>query len=475
MEHSLVKHEGLSADKISEYLNSRYKRVPIQKHDLSLFTASFVRKILDNDTYAGYITYGKTKGKVDKKDRSKTQRIKSEDYIKVTGTHEPLISQDMWVVASTRREESKRNNVRNKHRESDHIYPLTGLIICPECGTALNGFSSIKQNKNKGGMYKTTYAYKCRNNKTQRGHICGFNRQLNEEAMCNEVILMLNKLATIDAFTTMVAEKIGAGVDVSNLEDELKLYEKNRAKAKRNAERLGIDIDNLDYDDEAYEAKRENLIERWETAVKQESEYNKKADEIRRRIKAAKEKQLTRESIITILSNFKVWYNEMNDEERKKLLHELIERIEIRKNLGEGKSGRLDYSNIIERIVLAIPISINGEISEIYLTKENTVETVVLLSKGEIDSKKIRVEFSLEDMDTSGFQQGATYEQIKGRVLEQTGLKVSSLYISQIKRKCGLEVGQSYNLSKKENAKQPQCPPEKEKAIREAMKYFGMI
>ena len=103
------------------------------------------------------------------------------------------------------------------------------------------------------------------------------------------------------------------------------------------------------------------------------------------------------------------------------------------------------------------------------------VETGVLLSKGEIDSKKIRVEFSLEDMDTSGFQQGATYEQIKGRVLEQTGLKVSSLYISQIKRKCGLEVGQSYNLSKKENAKQPQCPPEKEKAIREAMKYFGMI
>ena len=103
------------------------------------------------------------------------------------------------------------------------------------------------------------------------------------------------------------------------------------------------------------------------------------------------------------------------------------------------------------------------------------VETVVLLSKGEIDSKKIRVEFSLEDMDTSGFQQGATYEQIKGRVLEQTELKVSSLYISQIKRKCGLEVGQSYNLSKKENAKQPQCPPEKEKVIREAMKYFGMI
>ena len=121
------------------------------------------------------------------------------------------------------------------------------------------------------------------------------------------------------------------------------------------------------------------------------------------------------------------------------------------------------------------------------------VETVVLLSKGEVDSKKIRVEFSLEDMDMSEFQDGATYPQIKEYVLEHTGLKVSNLYISQIKRKCGIGVGKNYNLPKSEGARgsvdlcsaptgagaetarQPQCPPEKEKAIREAFKYFGMI
>ena len=105
----------------------------------------------------------------------------------------------------------------------------------------------------------------------------------------------------------------------------------------------------------------------------------------------------------------------------------------------------------------------------------NHVETVVLLSKGEIDSKKVRVEFSLEDMDMSGFQKGATYEQIKTYVLEHSGLKVSSLYISQVKRKCGLDVGQNYNLSKKEDAKVPQCPPEKERAIRDALKFFHLI
>ena len=104
------------------------------------------------------------------------------------------------------------------------------------------------------------------------------------------------------------------------------------------------------------------------------------------------------------------------------------------------------------------------------------VETVVLLSKGEIDSKNIRVEFSLEDMDMSEFQDSATYPQIKAHVLEHTGLKVSSLYISQVKRKCGLEVGKNYNLPKSEDSRQaPTCPPEKENAIREALQYFGMI
>ena len=103
------------------------------------------------------------------------------------------------------------------------------------------------------------------------------------------------------------------------------------------------------------------------------------------------------------------------------------------------------------------------------------VETVVLLSKGEVDSKKIRVEFSLEDMDMSEFQDGATYTQIKDYVLEHSGLKVSNLYISQIKRKCGIGVGKNYNLPKSEDSRQPMCPPEKEKAIREAFKYFGMI
>ena len=103
------------------------------------------------------------------------------------------------------------------------------------------------------------------------------------------------------------------------------------------------------------------------------------------------------------------------------------------------------------------------------------VECVIALSKGEIDSKKVRVEFSLEGMDTSGLQKGATYPEIKARVLEQTGLKVSSLYISQVKQKCGLEVRENHHKAKSENTKQPKCPKEKEDAIVEALRHFQMI
>ena len=102
-------------------------------------------------------------------------------------------------------------------------------------------------------------------------------------------------------------------------------------------------------------------------------------------------------------------------------------------------------------------------------------ECVIALSKGEIDSKKVRVEFSLEGIDTSGLQKGATYPEIKARVLEQTGLKVSSLYISQVKQKCSLEVRENHNKPKSENSRQPHCLPEKEAAIRDALKYFKMI
>lgn len=132
------------------------------------------------------------------------------------------------------------------------------------------------------------------------------------------------------------------------------------------------------------------------------------------------------------------------------------------------------------------------------------VETVVQLSKGNINRDRserksavkagdigmisgyskgnkvpeitnVKIDFSLENLDLSELKGKATYEQIKDYVREQTGFRVSSLYISQVKRKCGLEVGESYNKPKSDDARQPQCTPEKEEAIMQALRHFGMM
>ena len=102
------------------------------------------------------------------------------------------------------------------------------------------------------------------------------------------------------------------------------------------------------------------------------------------------------------------------------------------------------------------------------------VETVVLLSQQKPDDT-IEIDLDLDELDATSAELKATYQEIKDYVLKESGLKVSSLYISQVKRKCGIEVGENYNLSKSENARVPQCPKEKEDAIKAALKYYAMI
>mgnify|MGYP004701855091 CR=1 FL=1 len=105
------------------------------------------------------------------------------------------------------------------------------------------------------------------------------------------------------------------------------------------------------------------------------------------------------------------------------------------------------------------------------------VETVVLLSQlKQKPDDYINVTIELDDVDITSAETKATYDEIKKYVDEHNaGMKVSNLYISQVKRKCGIEVGKNYNLPKNEDSRQPQCPEDKESAIVEALKYFKMI
>ena len=190
--------------------------------------------------------------------------------------------------------------------------------------------------------------------------------------------------------------------------------------------------------------------------------------------------------IYNFLIAFDKLYDKLSDAEKKEFMGTFVESIELYPE-------RLENGKFLKHIHFRFPVYYNGTvIDDISWENESTVETVVLLSKGAkgpvdlcsarteverrmADSRKVKVDFSLEDMDLSEFKGKATYEQIKAYVLEKTGLKVSSLYTAQIKKKCGLDVGENFNPAKSENARQPQCTPEKEDAIMQAFRHFGII
>lgn len=130
----------------------------------------------------------------------------------------------------------------------------------------------------------------------------------------------------------------------------------------------------------------------------------------------------------------------------------------------------------IAEVIYPVPQGLRGRVIDRMdrFLLNTIVETVVLLSKLKVDHH-IEIELKMDELDLTAAESKATYDEIKAYVLNKYGLKVSQLYIAQIKRKCGIIERKNYNVSKKEDAKVPQCPPEKEAAIMDALKHFQMI
>ena len=327
------------------------------------------------------------------------------------------------------------------------------------------GNKSIKKRKD-GSNYKDFYYYGCKHRNMTRGHKCDYKKQVHEEMLDASVAEVISKLVSNPKFSDLIRNKINMEVDTSALDQEIENYKIQLRKLYHNKDTILSDMDSLDYEDKHYQRRKtdlENHLYKTYDKIDDAEELLVSAKAKKRSLLADK---ITGDNIYKALVFFDKLYAQMNEAEKREFLSQLVDNVQIYEE-------RKENGQWLKSIEFKLPI-IEKEFT-LSLDNDTQNETVVLLSKGEVDSKKIRVEFSLEDMDMSEFQDGATYTQIKDYVLEHSGLKVSNLYISQIKRKCGIEVGKNYNLPKSEDSRQPLCPPEKEKAIREAFKYFGMI
>ena len=178
---------------------------------------------------------------------------------------------------------------------------------------------------------------------------------------------------------------------------------------------------------------------------------------------------ITLDNIYKLMLNFGKLYDIISDEEKKSLITYLIKEIQIYPN-GESEMP-------LKSIEFNFPIYRDGqEVRRLLWEKGNTVETVCLLSKLHEAKHHVNVRLDMDEMYLTAAESKATYEEIKSYVAEHNdGMKVSNLYIAQVKAKYGIIERENYNKPKSDDARQPKCPKEKEEAIVEALKFFQMI
>ena len=462
-------HTDMGADAICNYLNQRgYTKKKVRGHELNYFARGLIMKILDNPVYTGKIAYGKNVTEKVKGTRDEYRRVKTDDYLLADGLHEAIVDEETWEAA---REKRKRTGVKwNKTHSLEHEHILSGLLKCPVCGAGMAGTVRRRKNK-KSGEYKDDFYYRCQHRrKIDEEHFCDFKPSLNQNEINAEMEWFIRGMIADERFHEYIGERLQEKVDVSNLEEERDQLKGQLQQVVGAKNKLLVMLDTLDAGDKHYARKFQDMQDRLDNLYDRISGFENEIADVEEKIKAAYGRQISEKQLYQILQKFDILYAEMSDIEKKEFMQLFIDAIELYPE-------KMDDGRIIRQIDLAFPVYYEGfEGEAIRLLNENTVETVCLLSKLHEAKHHVNVRLDMDEMDLTAAESKATYKEIKKYVAEYNdGMKVSNLYIAQVKRKCGIELAENFNIPRSEGAKQPQCPKEKEEAIIGALKAFQMI
>ncbi len=450
--------------KVARYLNLQgIKKIQRQNGTLSTWSGHFVRMVLDNPVYCGKIAYGRrTKEKV-KGTKSEYRQVHTDDYILVDGEHEAIISQELWDKVHKKREKTGIKPPSRIGRDRAHL--LSGILRCPKCGGPM--YTNKHAWTNKDGTYREVYYYVCGKNRVERGHFCDYKAALRKTDIEPLVIEAVKELVKDEFFFREIKERVGKQIDTSKIDAEIKNYEDKLHEVDQNKSRLEKQIDNLPLEVKYRDRKIHDMSIRLDNLYNVIVELEEKIEDATLRRQAVEMENITIDNICQIMKNFNKLCDTINDEEKKRCISYLIKEIQI--------YPKNDSNEILKSIEFNFPIYKDGKkVKNLLCEKGNTVETVALLSKLDVD-KHIDVEIKLDELDLTSAESKATYAQIKEYILEKFDLKVSTLYIAQIKKKCGIVLREHYNKSKKEKQVIPQCTPEKEEAIMDALRHFKMI
>lgn len=455
-------HSNDGVNGVAKYLNQRgYTKKLRQNGTLPGFSASFVKSIIDNPIYMGKIAYGRRRTEKKIGTRNEMHVVAQSEFPMYEGQHEAIISAEDWNLAQEKRKVNAYR--REKVNDPTHAHILSGILKCPCCGKSLYGNVSKAHSKDK----KTRYYYYCKNTVTPTGHECTFRQSIEQTEMNRMVASIVSAMVKDPRFAEAIKEKIGSAVNTDSLEKQLGALQSQLRQALGTKSRLEKQMDSLDINDQYYNRKISDLQRRYEDQYGKIDDIESQIDDVQNQIHSIRQEKISGDNIYRLLLAFDQVYDAATEVERKELMRAFIERIE----LFPEKQPDGDW---IRKIIFNFPVPVNGsEVKELPLENESMAETVMLLRQQKPDDH-IYVELDLDELDATSAETKATYQEIKEYVLKHSGLNVSNLYISQVKRKLGLEVGANYNKPKSQHAKVPVCPQNKESAIIDALKHFNM-
>lgn len=366
-------HTNMGINAIAAYLNQHgYKKKKRQNNTLDAFASSFIKGVLDNPIYCGKLAFGRRKNEKVPGTRNEYRIVKQENYMLNDGIHEAIISEEDWLLAQKKRQQTGISHEKVHSLEHEHI--LSGILKCPLCGSSMYGNVNRKKRKD-GTLYKDYFYYACKHRRLVDGHNCSYRKQWSEDKVNEAVAEVIKKLVQNPKFEEAMREKIGSRIDITELRTEMEGLERQLRQLEGAKSRLGQQMDSLDISDRFYEKKYQDMENRLYRLYDEIEAVENNMEEVKTRMLNIQQQKISEDNVYQFLLYFDKLYDRFTDLEKKEFLNSFVESVDIYEQ--EQPDGRF-----LRHIKFRFPVFFNGrEVQELSWDDESTVESVVLLAK----------------------------------------------------------------------------------------------
>ena len=348
--------QGMGLSRVAKWLNDNgYTKKIRQNGSVSLISSAFVKGVLDNPVYGGFIAYGRRKNeKIDgTRDEYHVVKQDKDSYKLYEGQHEAIIDRETWFRVQAKRELNafKREKVHSK----EHEHMVSALLKCPVCGASMYGVVNRKKKKNSDEFYTDMWYYTCKNRKLVSGHLCNYKKHVRQDELNAEVIALVKYVfGGENDMKDQILKKLDSDDSVKELLEEKTRLEKEKNSLVSKKTKQLRRINDLDIDDEFYDdlmkTYKDGLYEINEqiTVIDNNLYQNELA------IQNAQGENLSVEVYKRIIDEMIDNIDDMTDADKKMLMNLLIEKIEIYPE--KQPDGRW-----IKSVQFKIPLNIDGK------------------------------------------------------------------------------------------------------------------